>query len=113
MLQRREAEECAGETPPSAHFTALIFFDLVLALLFGQLLVGQRRMRPGVRPDGVAGRQNLLQDFRIIGGVFADEKKMPVVHWSASDFNTEGVLTGQGPSSKVSTTSLSRRKSSC
>src|SRR6202011_332690 len=38
---------------------------------------------------------------------------MPVVHWSASDFNTEGVLTGQGPSSKVSTTSLSRRKSSC
>src|SRR5471032_3378132 len=38
---------------------------------------------------------------------------MPVVHWSASDFNTEGVLTGHGPSSKVSTTSLSRRKSSC
>src|SRR5580692_9964921 len=38
---------------------------------------------------------------------------MPVVHWSASDFNTEGVLTSHGPSSKVSTTSLSRRKSSC
>src|SRR6202012_4576273 len=41
------------------------------------------------------------------------EKKMPVVHSSASDLSTEGVLTGQGPSSNVSTTSLSRRKSSC
>src|SRR5437763_4967733 len=40
-------------------------------------------------------------------------KKMPVVHSSASAFNTAGVLTGQGPSSKVSTTSWSRRKSSC
>src|SRR5580692_492195 len=38
---------------------------------------------------------------------------MPVVHWSASAFNTEGVLSGHGPSSNVSTTSLSRRKSSC
>src|SRR5689334_4326314 len=40
-------------------------------------------------------------------------KKTPVVHSSASDFSTEGVLSGHGPSSKVSTTSLSRRKSSC
>src|SRR5437588_2196939 len=40
-------------------------------------------------------------------------KKMPVVHSSASVFKTEGVLTGQGPSSNVSTTSLSGRKSSC
>src|SRR5438105_14519532 len=38
---------------------------------------------------------------------------MPVVHSSASVFKTEGVLSGHGPSSKVSTTSLSRRKSSC
>src|SRR6185436_14221612 len=38
---------------------------------------------------------------------------MPVVHSSASVLSTEGVLTGQGPSSKVSTTSWSRRKSSC
>src|SRR5882724_11534908 len=37
---------------------------------------------------------------------------MPVVHSSASVFNTAGVFTGHGPSSKVSTTSLSRRKSS-
>src|SRR4051812_22417983 len=36
---------------------------------------------------------------------------MPVVHSSASVFNTEGVFTGHGPSSNVSTTSLSRRKS--
>src|SRR6201995_750848 len=40
-------------------------------------------------------------------------KKMPVVHSSASVFSTDGVLTGHGPSSKVSTTSLSFRKSSC
>src|ERR1700748_2858410 len=38
---------------------------------------------------------------------------MPVVHSSASDFSTDGVLTGHGPSSNVRTTSLSRRKSSC
>src|ERR1700754_4266757 len=38
---------------------------------------------------------------------------MPVVHSSASAFNTAGVFSGHGPSSKVSTTSLSRRKSSC
>src|SRR5215218_2524666 len=37
---------------------------------------------------------------------------MPVVHSSASAFSTAGVFFGQGPSSKVSTTSLSRRKSS-
>src|SRR5207245_11698267 len=36
---------------------------------------------------------------------------MPVVHSSASVFNTEGVFTGHGPSSNVNTTSLSRRKS--
>src|ERR1700733_15010230 len=38
---------------------------------------------------------------------------MPVVHSSASVFSTDGVLTGHGPSSNVSTTSLSRKKSSC
>src|SRR5437879_3498229 len=37
---------------------------------------------------------------------------MPVVHSSASVLRTEGVFSGQGPSSKVSTTSWSRRKSS-
>src|SRR5215468_7196024 len=37
---------------------------------------------------------------------------MPVVHSFSSVFRTDGVLTGHGPSSKVSTTSLSRRKSS-
>src|SRR5271170_3556869 len=37
---------------------------------------------------------------------------MPVVHWSASAFSTAGVFTGHGPSSNVSTTSWSRRKSS-
>src|SRR3954452_23814792 len=40
-------------------------------------------------------------------------KKMPVVHSSASALSTAGVLTGHGPSSNVSTTSWSVRKSSC
>src|SRR5215510_1136958 len=39
-------------------------------------------------------------------------KKMPVVHSSASVFSTAGVLLSHGPSSKVSTTSFSLRKSS-
>src|SRR6188472_4192277 len=38
---------------------------------------------------------------------------MALVQCSARVFSTEGVLTGHGPSSNVSTTSLSRRKSSC
>src|SRR3954469_934192 len=38
---------------------------------------------------------------------------MPVVHSSDSALTTAGVLPGHGPSAKVSTTSLSRRKSSC
>src|ERR1700742_4703054 len=37
---------------------------------------------------------------------------MPVVHWSASAFSTASVFFSHGPSSKVSTTSLSSRKSS-
>src|SRR6266404_601360 len=37
---------------------------------------------------------------------------MPVVHSSASALSTAAVLAGHGPSSKVSTTSLSLRKSS-
>src|ERR1700688_1434796 len=38
---------------------------------------------------------------------------MPVVHSLASVFNTDGVFSGHGPSSNVSTTSWSRRISSC
>src|SRR6202030_1197819 len=40
-------------------------------------------------------------------------KKVAFTHSSASALSTAGVLPGQGPSSKVSTTSLSRRKSYC
>src|SRR5260370_32829598 len=36
-----------------------------------------------------------------------------MVHSSASALSTAGVLLGHGPSSKISTTSLSARKSSC
>src|SRR5271157_4140798 len=40
-------------------------------------------------------------------------KKVALRHSSASALSTAGVLPGQGPSSKVKTTSLSRRKSYC
>src|SRR5260370_29710771 len=40
-------------------------------------------------------------------------KNPALVHSSASALSTKGVFTGQGPSSKVSTISLSTRKSSC
>ena len=40
-------------------------------------------------------------------------KNVAFRHSSASAFRTAGVLPGQGPSSKVRTTSLSRRKSYC
>src|SRR5258707_14278332 len=40
-------------------------------------------------------------------------KKIALVHWAASAASTAGVLWGQGPSSKVSTTSPGCRKSYC
>ena len=76
MLQRREAEERRGRNAAKRPFhRAEAFFDLFLALVFGQLLVGQGGVRPGVRSDGVAGRENLLEDFRIVGRVLADRKE--------------------------------------
>src|SRR3954451_4310846 len=32
-------------------------------------------MRPGMRADGMPGSRNLLQDFGIVGRVFADRKE--------------------------------------
>ena len=62
MLQRREAEERrrrnAAERPLHRAET---LFDLVLALLLGQLLVDEVGVRPGVRSDGVAGRVTCLR----------------------------------------------------
>src|SRR6202161_2392655 len=40
-------------------------------------------------------------------------KNVPLTHMSVSALITIGVFSGHGPSSKVSTTSLSRRKSYC
>ena len=76
VLQRREAEERRRRNPAQRPFhRAEALFDFFLALVLGQLLVGQRRVRPGVAADGVAGRINLLQDFRIISGVLADDEE--------------------------------------
>ena len=76
VLQRRETEErrrrLAAERPLHR---AKTFFDLVLALLLGQLLVDERRVRPGVRSDRMAGRHHLPEDFGIVGGVLADREE--------------------------------------
>src|SRR5262249_2125080 len=40
-------------------------------------------------------------------------KKVALMQLSLSAFNTIGLFSGQGPSSQVNTTSLSRRKSYC
>lgn len=69
-------------------------------------------MRPMVRADGVALLVHLFENFRVIGGVLADrEENRLCASLRASALSTAGVLFGHGPSSKVSTTSLSRRKS--
>ena len=62
-------------------------------------------MRPGMRADGVSGRVDLFEDFRIVGRVLADritwfmrELKVPnglrAVGYSSSDIGTlvEGTL---------------------
>ena len=85
MLQRRETEErCRRNAAQGPLHRTEALFDLFLALIFGQLLVGQRRVRPGVRTDGMARSENLLQDFRIVGRMLADRKE-----------NSGGAFVGQ------------------
>ena len=49
----------------------------------------------------------------MIGRVLADREERRLEAFVASALSTAGVFSGHGPSSKVSTTSLSRRKSNC
>ena len=75
VLQRREAEERRGRSAQGPLHRAETFLDFFLALVFGQFLVGEGRVRPGMRSDGVTGRGNLFQDLRIVGRVLADRKE--------------------------------------
>ena len=76
MLQRREAEERRRRLAAQRPFHgAESLFDFILALLLVQLLVDEGGMRPGVRPDGMAGRHHLPEDFGIVGGVLADREE--------------------------------------
>ena len=84
-------------------------FSISSSFLLAQLR--QILVRPSVRPDRMPGGRNLLQDFGMPHGVFTDREEERLVHCSASAFSTAGVFPGHGPSSNVSTTSLSRRKS--
>src|SRR5258706_11450593 len=75
MLQFRKAKEWRGGCAQGKLHRAETFFDLVLGLLLADFLAVQVRMRPGVGPDGMAGRGHLSQDFRMVGGMLADRKK--------------------------------------
>ena len=70
-------------------------------------------MRPGVRADGVAGGRDLLEDFRMIGRVLADREEHRLGAFVRKRLEHRRRVVGHGPSSKVSTTSLSARKSNC
>src|SRR5437867_10799114 len=64
-----------------------------------------------MRPDSMPGGGHLLEDTGLVGRVQADREKIALVQCAASAASTACVFFGQGPSSKVSTTSPSRRKS--
>src|SRR5262249_51316232 len=76
MLEGREAEEWRGRgTSKSPFHGADAFFDFFLALIVVQFLVVEVLVGPGVRADGMSGRINLFEDFRIIGCVLADREE--------------------------------------
>ena len=74
MPERREAEERRDRlvAERDAHRRDALF-DFVLGLLVGQLR--QVLVRPGVRADGVAGRDDLLEDLGMIAGMLADREE--------------------------------------
>ena len=75
MGERRKAEErCRCGAQRHLH-GAKTLLDLFLALLLGQLLAVEMRVRPGVRADGVAGGGDLPENFRVIRRVLADRKE--------------------------------------
>src|SRR5207248_8951627 len=75
VLQLRKAEERRRAGAERELDCAKALLDLVLGLLLGHLLGVQVGVRPGVRADGVSSRQDLPQDFRMIGRVLADREK--------------------------------------
>ena len=70
-------------------------------------------MRPGVRTDAVAAGGDLAQNLRIVGGVLADDEERRAHAFVGQRLDHAAVVFSHGPSSKVRTTSLSRRKSCC
>ena len=96
---------------PSAMLTAAMPFS-ISALASVRRQLRQILVRPGVRADGVAGRGHLLEDFGMLAGVLADreEHRLGALVGQRLE-HALGVLPGHGPSSNVSTTSWSRRKS--
>ena len=90
--------------------------DLFLRLL--DIVIGLSRevpVRPGVRADR-SGRphSHLLENLRVVGRMLADREERGLRAMGAERVEHEPQCWfGQGPSSKVSTTSLLRRKSCC
>ena len=60
------------------------------------IFLRQVLVRPGVRADRVAGRGDLLENFRIVGRVLADREEVALVQWRASAASTAGVLSATG-----------------
>ena len=116
MLQGGETEERRGRCAQRPLDGAEALFDLFLRCI---LILGVFASVEVLGCDQVCEPMTwpaAATCFRISGCQVACSpigKKMPVVHSFASAFSTFGVFSGHGPSSKVKTTSLSRRKSIC
>ena len=75
MLERRKAEERRRGAPERPTHGADALFDFGLGIFDRHAFLVQVGMRPGVRADRVARGSDLLEDFRIVGGVLADREE--------------------------------------
>jgi hypothetical protein len=116
MLQVRKAEEGRNFTAGCGHMhRAVAQFDFLLGL-FNVLCVGLRAKSlcdqvcvPTVMPASIT--RLVISGCQVACSPIS--KNVAFRHSSANALSTAGVLPGQGPSSNVKTTSLSRKKSYC
>ena len=76
--ERGKAEERRGRRPDRHLHGAKTLLDLFPDLRLGQLLAVEMGVRPGMRADGVAGGEDLAENFRMIGRVLADREEQPL-----------------------------------
>ena len=107
--QGREAKERRFRLAERHANRANALLDLFFGLIRRQFR--QIRMRPCVRTNRMPRRSNLLEDFRMPNGMLAYREEYSFSALFRQRLEYGCVLPGHGPSSKVSTTSPSRRKS--